>query len=456
MTGFDKYLVRFSFSLSPHPTGPAGWIRRLSHLSVALLLLALLPACDSAGSGGPDDPTQKGVNIDTETSAGINDKFAEVAQEIPDFGGFFFNSDGQPVVYLRDPAPERADEVRTALQNVFGENIFSQADNPRRTVSDPELQLREGRYRMEELLAWYDRLPEVLDVEGTVFIDLHEQANSLTVGVQSLEQSGPQVEETLQQIDVPREAVEIVQADLPSPENHGLRSDLRPTRGGVEIGQAGSNTVCTMGFNASYQGDFGFFTNSHCTNQRGSVTSTRFTISATGGRVGQEQNDPSYNTCFFGYSCRWSDAAFVDYNSSTGGYNEIARLRNWAAPNSGSSTLKIDHNDSGMSVDGTDAYPVSGQMIDKMGRTTGWTYGFVNRTCFPTFVSNGSGGRVKVNGKPVIMRCQYRASYTSRSGDSGSPVFDWHGDSVTLWGLNWGSTSNNAFFSPWRGITKDF
>lgn len=430
------------------------WGRGLSLLAIALLIV-VLPACDSTGENTPEDPTQEGIDLTQQGGRGIHAQFADVAQEVPDFGGFFINRDGQPVVYLRDPASERTDEVRTALQEAFGEGVLSQEDNPRRNIAEPELRLREGRYRMEDLLAWYDRLPEVMTVEGVVFIDLHEQANNLTVGVQSVEQNSPQVEEKLQQIEVPREAVEIIAAELPSPHGHGLRSDLRPTRGGVEIGQIGSSIACTMGFNASYRGDFGFLTNSHCTNQRGSASGTSFAISASGGRVGQEQNDPSYNTCFVGYSCRWSDAAFVDYNSGVGGYNQIARPRNWAAPNSGSSTLKIDHDSPGMRVDGVDAHPVSGQMIDKVGRTTGWTYGFVNRTCYPTFVSNGSGGRVKVDGKPVIMRCQYRASYTSNSGDSGSPVFDWHGDTVTLWGLNWGGGSNGAVFSPWEGIAKD-
>lgn len=309
---------------------------------------------------------------------------------------------------------------------------------------------------MDQLLTWYDRLPEVLSVEGVVFIDLAEQSNNLTVGVQSLEENGGQVAEMLQEIEIPQEAVEIIEAELPTPHNHGLRSNVRPTRGGIEIGQVGSNIACTMGFNASFRGNFGFMTNSHCTNQRGNASGTRFTQSATGGRVGQEQNDPSYNTCFFGYSCRRSDAAFVDYNSGTGGYNEIARPRSWAAPNSGSSTLKIDHSSPGMNVEDVEPHPMSGDMIDKVGRTTGWTYGFVNRTCFPTFVGNGSGGRAKVNGKPVIMRCQYGATYTSNNGDSGSPVFDWHGDTVTLWGIHWGGGSNGAIFSPWKGIAKDF
>lgn len=454
MTRLVNHFGSLSLSTPLRSTDCARWFRVLSLLAVAFLII-LLPACDSTGSDTSDDSPQKGIDLTQQAGTGIHAQFAEVAQRIPDFGGFFLNSDGQPVVYLRDPAPERTDEVRTALRETFGEDVLSQEDNPRRTTDTPELQLREGRYRMEDLLTWYDRLPEVLGVEGVVLIDLHEQANNLTVGVQSLEQSGPKVEEKLQQIDIPREAVEIIDAELPSPYGHGLRSNLRPTRGGVEIGQAGSNTVCTMGFNVSYRGDFGFLTNSHCTNQRGSASGTRFTISATGGRVGREQNDPGYNTCYLGFSCRWSDAAFVDYNSGTGGYNQIARPRNWAAPNSGSSSLQLNHGSAGMKVDGLDAHPVSGQMIDKVGRTTGWTYGFVNRTCYPTFVSNGSGGRVKVNGKPVIMRCQYGADYTSSGGDSGSPVFDWHGDSVTIWGLNWGGGPNNAVFSPWKGIAKD-
>ncbi len=437
------------------------WLEYTTILTTALFIFISVQGCDTGGGTEEEDPpaVKESVELSQESVPSLHDKFRAMSERIPDFGGLYINDEGRLIVYLLDPGSGRRDEVKAALEEVSGLGLEGLAENPRRSIQTPEVELREARYPMEDLLEWYDRLGRLFEdneqlVEQLVLMDLQERSNNLAIGVRdrSIED---QLRSGLEELDIPQEAVEVVEAVPPTPDGHDLRSRVRPTLGGIEIGQAGSSTVCTMGFNVSYKGTFGFLTNSHCTNQRGNGTGTRFTNPGGGGRIAQEHVDPNYNTCFFAFSCRYSDAAFVDYNGGTGGRNKIARPQNWAAPNSGSSTLDIDHGSS-LDVTGLDAHPVSGEMVDKVGRTTGWTYGFVNRTCFRTTVSNGSGGAVAVNGKTVLMRCQYRANYTSSGGDSGSPVFDWHGSTVTLYGLNWGSGPNGAVFSPWQGIKKDF
>jgi hypothetical protein len=86
-----------------------------------------------------------------------------------------------------------------------------------------------------------------------------------------------------------------------------------------------------------------------------------------------------------------------------------------------------------------------GSLVHKVGRTTGWTYGFVVATC----------ADVKVSGQDITQLCQTIVGAGSGGGDSGSPVFSRIGSTakVKLDGILWGggtdSFDNSIFvFSP--------
>jgi hypothetical protein len=81
-----------------------------------------------------------------------------------------------------------------------------------------------------------------------------------------------------------------------------------------------------------------------------------------------------------------------------------------------------------------------GQIVDKVGISTGWTYGQVSGTCI----------REDVGGTDITYLCQTEVQMGSTSGDSGSPVFIRDGltDNVYLAGIHWGSAGNTAIFSP--------
>jgi hypothetical protein len=431
-------------------------LRRILGVFALALSPLLLGACDTVENDSEQDPRGEAVNLNEEPSGNFNDRLAAVGDSIPDFGGFYFDEDGQPNVYLLDPSPDRAEEVKNALKEVLGDDILGRGDSPRREVANPQIELREGTYRMEDLIAWYDRIGRTFSIDEVVFVDLQERTNRLTVGVTTLEVS-PDVEGILEDSDIPREAVEIVEAEFPEVNGHGLNSDIDPTRGGIQIGYRTSSTtvsMCSYGFTGRLNGNRGFITNSHCTAQRGSVTGRTFSNPATGPQIGQETVDPSYSTCGFfqNSSCRASDAAFIAFDSGVNGETSVARTQGWAGPNSGSGNRSINHGSPRMDVRDYDRYPANGEMVDKVGRTTGWTYGYVQRTCYNTRASN-NGSRVRVNGNLVRMTCQYSASYNSSGGDSGSPVFHWHGNEVTIMGVHWGS---GGIFSPLGGIQTDF
>ena len=89
-----------------------------------------------------------------------------------------------------------------------------------------------------------------------------------------------------------------------------------------------------------------------------------------------------------------------------------------------------------------------GQTVNKIGRTTGWTFGKVTNTCVT----------VNVSGSNITQICQSLVTAGVGAGDSGSPVFNWSGtgNTVRLAGILWGGSGNNLFvFSPMSGIEKE-
>ena len=87
---------------------------------------------------------------------------------------------------------------------------------------------------------------------------------------------------------------------------------------------------------------------------------------------------------------------------------------------------------------------MAGQVVNKVGRTTGWSQGQVTATCTNTNVS----------GSNITELCQDFVSASVGSGDSGSPVFAISGgDNVTLLGILWGGSGSSSFvFSPLSNI----
>ena len=82
-----------------------------------------------------------------------------------------------------------------------------------------------------------------------------------------------------------------------------------------------------------------------------------------------------------------------------------------------------------------DSFPSAlavGQELDKIGRTTGQTYGPVTHTCVDS----------NVDGTNITQICQYVVAAGSAHGDSGGPVFMRHGTTgdVDAIGILWGGS----------------
>lgn len=387
--------------------------------ALALLLLALAaPAAhaavdrDKVGHGGPP-------NMDRELLA--------FAEQNPGFGGLWYDRYGNAHVYVTDRR-----NIAPGLAQALAAN--------------PDVTVHEGKYDFRDLARWRSRARALLNDPGVVMVDADEASNRVRIGVSREDGFLNRLwaEGQLATLGVPAEAV-IVEEVEPIRPLITLRDRFRPVPAGVQIYFSGY--VCTLGANAYRGGTFGFITNSHCTNTQGGVESTRYyQHNTSGGAVATEIADPGYFTgsgCPSGRRCRYSDSSFARYDStSLGEYRKVARTTSYGTSSSGS--LTVSSSSPRFTINGTAGYPSSGQYLDKIGRTSGWTYGQVIATCTD----------VNVSGTNITQLCQDRVQAYSAGGDSGSPVFSWSGSgsNVTLYGLLWGGNSTSFVMSALDNI----
>lgn len=362
----------------------------------------------------------------------IDDRLAAMNTDIPGFGGLFIDKDGHLNVFLKD--------VREAA--------------PFQAI-DPDVKLHQAQYDFAQLHEW--RLAAragVLGKEGAVFLDVDETQNRVRVGMDRA--AGPAavlgVLKSLDRAGVPREAVVIERTD-PIYFMATLQDKIRPVPGGVQI--RFSNFLCSVGYNATRGGVAGFVTASHCTDKQGGVGHSPTLYYQPLNQVadefiGTEQVDPTYfrnqQGCPKGAKCRFSDSSWAVYDSpSLSAGDQIART---TGANNGS--LTIDSGTPAFNVTSKDASgnQLVGTIVNKVGRTTGWTQGAVSGSCVDTGVS----------GSNIVLLCQDFVDAGVGGGDSGSNVFRITGsNSVSVVGSLWGGNSAGTLFvySPYSAVKAE-
>lgn len=406
--------------------------RNRAALRAVFPLVAVLAACsDGSAPAEPDrEPARaaadRGLPVPART---VDERYALIARDVPGFGGMYADETGTLNVYLVDPGQEGP--ARAAIASVMG-----------RETAGRGLRVRRGTYGFAQLEGWRKKLPAVMAMEGVVLSDIDERQNRLRVGVAS-EAAGQRVRELLGRLGIPEDAVVVDETD-PIRRTATLRDRVRSTQGGLQIAYSGS--LCTLGFNVSRNFTPGFVTNSHCTNTQGGVEGTEYFQPVVGGTnyIGIEVIDPPYApagtlmggyTCPAGRRCRFSDAAFVQ-NTQDQSVGYVARPTS-RGRYSGSITIGSNGPFSFTSQSGV---VFSGSQVDKVGRTTGWTYGPVTSSCVD----------VNVDSSDITLFCQHLVDAGAGSGDSGSPVFTWDGGYYglsTLHGILWGANGAGTSFA---------
>ena len=407
-------------------------LRRTSLLGA----LALAAACSELDQAtGPELPAAP-PDIDPEAAsqAAIDrgEELSRLAREVPGFGGLYIDENGTPWVWLTGAARHSAAEAKV------GEFL---RDRGHEAAVQRGVRVRQADFEWRQLEQWFAKATDdVFDVPGTVYADLNEAANRLTIGVEDAV-AGEKARAALLRAGVPESAVMVVETE-PIYFAATLRDRVSPRVGGLQIHFG--NFLCTLGFNARDGSQDSFITNSHCTNNQGGVENTVYyqpLSSVDGTSIGTEVEDPTYRRriagCPRGRRCRYSDSARVRYNSGI-----AFTLGGIARTALGSITINGNYT---ITSEGT---AVVGQTVNKEGRTTGRTQGVVTNTCVTTSVS----------GTNIAQICQTFVSAGVGGGDSGSPVFRITGSSnVQLVGILWGGNGSGTqfVFSPLANIEQE-
>lgn len=290
--------------------------------------------------------------------------------------------------------------------------------------------------------------PAVMEIAGTVFADHDEERGKVVVGIENMGIARA-VEQVLQ-----RSGVEVSDYEVRLvPAIHfvsGLRDTWRPTRAGVQINF--TRYVCSLGFNVSDGSEESFITASHCTRRQGGVEGTEYwqpsrTLEPTA--VAIEVEDPVYGYltgCSKGKVCRYSDASRARYQNGVTGARVVAQTD---GINNGSLVVTGSINVLGKSTATTFS---TGTLVNKIGRTTGWTRGAVTNSC----------ATVNVSGSKVQLLCQTLVQDAGGAilvggGDSGSGVWTGSASGATAVGLLWGGSGDGRLFvfSPFAGVERE-
>jgi hypothetical protein len=355
-----------------------------------------------------------------------------LARQVPGFGGFFFDEQGTPTIYLKEA--NRRVTAERALQPFFSV----------RGVSPTSMRVLKADFDWVSLERWQATAStEALAKRGAVFVDADEASNRVRIGVER-GTAGAEVRAAIARLGIPASAV-IVQETEPIRQLATLQDQIRPVPGGVQINFPGF--LCSLGFNATRSGQRSFITASHCTNTQGGTEGTPYwqptqTVAPT--QIATEVDDPRYfrrrSGCPNGRRCRFSDASRAAYASGTG--SALGSIAKTTGPNNNALTI------SGHFTVTAEGNPVVGQTANKVGRTTGWTRGGITATCV----------NVNVSGSNITQLCQTVVSAGVAGGDSGSPVFlqPGSGTNITLLGILWGGSGSSTFvFSPISNVESE-
>jgi hypothetical protein len=222
-----------------------------------------------------------------------------------------------------------------------------------------------------------------------------------------------------------------------------LGSPFAPLMGGIRIrNDAGGG--CTLGFVVTYQGRRAFVTNSHCTRTTEYLDQPRtefFQPDWSRSAAGREWVDDFKRSM----GCRMADAAVAELiNGYQGSQAYVAR------PATRSNRMNIQSGDTPLASGASPWIRITGEgaivkdaIYDKIGASTGWTYGAArgSRTC----VRFGN------------FECATWVAAGAWEGDSGAPVLRYYTNNTALLvGMAFGKGDGGFWMNPMSQIRKHF
>lgn len=217
----------------------------------------------------------------------MDDRYRDIAEEIPGFGGLFVDEDILQV-YLQPDAfmnvaggnlpfgevlrLEEMPRLQESLVTHLGEQILERADNG--------VVVLQGEYDYRDLLAWRAKAHELVfggNFIGLSILDVDESLNKVMLSLDydwreelGLPRDIPEdvLQEELGRLEIPVDAVAFDYGSLMQT-TQTLNMDIIPSPvGGIRIYRSDTGESCSLGFNAVLGSTKGFITASHCTKNR--------------------------------------------------------------------------------------------------------------------------------------------------------------------------------------------
>jgi hypothetical protein len=427
-----------------------------------------------------------------------------VSRAVPGFGGYYFDEKGDINVYLLAPNdPGAVGKARAAVLPILNSRRYG--GHQQRPEAD--VRVRQGQYTFAQLRAWRDQMTlPVLSIDGVTYTAIDEARNRLAVATDPARPgTRDPVLAKLDELSIPREAV-VFKDVKPFSTSRGLTTvcydysciqdgdsfgnaadslvdKIRPIVGGIYMGRTtdlNGNGVfergvdeggqCTLGFNAVYDNVRVHVVNAHCTGLVGTDENSSFynRYRSSADYIGEEHADPSFSLSSFattqwggscdptlwnGWRCRRSDMALVRSTGPSGDFSlgYIARPESWAAGPHSVGSLRLSQTSGPLRIVGEDETPELGQVFDKIGTVTGWTWGDVIDTCIDSQADFGDPR----NPSNIVIRCSTYVGAGAAEGDSGAPVFYWQGTTVVLYGILWGGNGDGGFVFSSIGLIRN-
>jgi hypothetical protein len=281
-------------------------------------------------------------------------------------------------------------------------------------------------------------LGRALAIRGVASIDANEEQNRVRIGL-----ADPTVQSRVRtladSLRIPQGVLVFAVAGYPKPDVDTITGYISAlygdpvVEGGWKIEIVGGGS-CTLGAAAirGTDGDSVFVTASHCTAEEWEYDGASARQPKTNGHtIGTEILDPDADSCNFGATtCRDSDAALFTASVPIR-FGKIVRTADSTGSEDFSGSLVVDSIVPSLTITSSAGTVISGEILHKIGKTTGWTYGEVEATCvdfaWPVWPFDDE------------VKCSDRVDYNSDPGDSGGPVFSLlSGTNVRLRGIHVG------------------
>lgn len=406
-------------SVPPKRTRRRGSLRRSALALWALFfLLPGLTSCDGATTPRIT-PYEESLQVMRDAGEpvfryGMDAQLEELARQIPGLAGVYYE-DGRLVITGKD-----LESLTVGRSLVLSR--FDAAD---------DTQMREAEHSFIELAAAAGVLRQQGYPQGMTMLDIDERANAIRIGYDpETEAIADEITVMLTAAGIPEGLYQIEPAQ-PVEALADLNDGIRPTVGGTAV----NNDDCTMWNVSGPNWQRAVATAAHCLPPVGSADTTVW-ITQNSTRIGVEWLDPPFQDYYSQPAncaiddCRLSDLALGRYDEDV-----KATRGHIARPISKSRTRGPIEYSGHLMVTAKYTVPTVGMILNKVGQTTGWTWGDVEQTCTDRYADGG-----------YWVLCSDRVDAGAYHGDSGAPVFrETGGNTVGMYGSLWGGHGSIEF-----------